>query len=132
MSRADYSDDFDGEELALWRGAVNSAINGKRGQAFLKEMLAALDALPEPNLIADALIQDGAVCAIGAVGKMRGVDMTKIDPEDYVTVANTFGIACALAREIAYMNDDAYLHATPEERFQKMRAWVVAEIKDRT
>jgi len=47
MSRSGYSDDCDDQwSLICWRGAVKSAIRGKRGQAFLKEMLAALDALP--------------------------------------------------------------------------------------
>src|SRR5262245_16738600 len=34
-----------------WRGAVHAAIFGKRGQAFLTELLAALDALPEKKLL---------------------------------------------------------------------------------
>lgn len=44
MSRSGYNDDCDGWALIRWRGAVNSAINGKRGQAFLRELVAALDA----------------------------------------------------------------------------------------
>lgn len=49
MSRSGYSDDydFDNWQLIRWRGAVNSAINGRRGQAFLKELLTAIEALPE-------------------------------------------------------------------------------------
>lgn len=35
MSRSGYSDDCYGWELICWRGAVNSAIKGKRGQSFL-------------------------------------------------------------------------------------------------
>jgi hypothetical protein len=46
MGRAGYSEDCDGWALIRWRGAVTSAIRGKRGQAFLREMLDALDALP--------------------------------------------------------------------------------------
>ena len=34
MSRSGYTDECDGWELVRWRGAVNSAIRGKRGQAF--------------------------------------------------------------------------------------------------
>ena len=49
MSRSGYSDDC--ENLGLWRGAVEKSIKGKRGQAFLKEMLVALDSLPEKKLI---------------------------------------------------------------------------------
>ena len=53
MSRSGYSDDCDNAwSLIRWRGAVASAIRGKRGQEFLYEMLHALAALPERKLIA--------------------------------------------------------------------------------
>ena len=111
MSRSGYSDDYDYDQWQgiMWRGAVASAIRGKRGQAFLKEMLAALDALEESRLVSDVL-QDpydtAAVCALGAVGKTRGLDMEKIYPEDRETVAGAFGIPNALASEIMFLNDD--------------------------
>ena len=50
MSRSDYSKDGDSQELALWRGAVRSAINGARGQAMLRELAPALDAMPKKTL----------------------------------------------------------------------------------
>src|ERR1043165_286590 len=110
MSRSGYSDDCDSQEarwtLIRWRGAVNSAIKGKRGQAFLREALAALDALPEKRLIAKDLAAHGEFCTLGAVGARRGIDMSEVDPEDYETVAPMFGISEALAREIVYLNDD--------------------------
>lgn len=161
MSRSGYCDDID-DVLAhgRWRGMVASAIRGKRGQAFLKEMLAAMDAMPIKRLIADDLeasdavscshwgmFETDSVCAIGAVGKARGVDMSKLDPEDYDTVAGTFGITSVLAQEIVFMNDEAHYWATddqgyfkkdasgknyritPEERFQKMRQWIESQIR---
>ncbi len=128
MSRSGYvEDDGDGDQWQLirWRGAVASAMRGKRGQAFLGEMLTALDALPEPKLVAMELEADGQVCAIGSVGRMRGVDMSKIDPEEYSQVASAFGINEKLAQEIMWMNDDAgSWKETPEERFARMRKWV--------
>jgi len=131
MSRSGYYDDCESWSLICYRGQVASAIRGKRGQLFLLEMLAALDALPEKKLVASELeAQDGAVCAIGAVGRRRGVDMGKIDPEDSATVAGTFGIADQLAREIVYMNDEVYYSETDEERFARMRRWVVSNIHD--
>lgn len=133
MSRSGYNDDIDDQlQFGRWRGAVESAIRGKRGQAFLKEMLAALDALPEKKLITGHLESDGAVCALGAVGKMRGLDMTGIDPHDSERVAGKFGIAYAMTCEIVFMNDEefnSYWCKTPEERFTKMREWVVRGIK---
>lgn len=146
MSRSGYTDDLDDQwEFIKWRGQVASAIRGKRGQAFLLEMWKAMQALPEHKLIANELETEGAVCAIGAVGKARGVDMSKLDPEDYERVAATFGIPHQLAQEIVYMNDEAFDYYgyeaegpnrygragvwmrrpyTPEERFEKMKAWI--------
>ena len=135
MSRSGYSEDCDNDWGAIcWRGAVASAIKGRRGQAFLKEMLCALDALPEHKLVAENLEADGAVCAIGAVGRGRGIDMSKIDPEDKESVAATFGVAPALAAEIAYINDEAacgYWRAeeTPEARFIRVRKWVESQVR---
>ncbi len=129
MSRSGYSDDC--EHLAMWRGQVASAIRGKRGQAFLREMLEALDALPEKRLIADNLIDSGGgVCAIGSVGLRRGVDMSTLDPQDQETIAHKFGIARQLAAEIAYENDEAGWNDTPEKRFERVRAWVIDQIKE--
>ncbi len=131
MSRSGYSEDYDGGEWSLirWRGAVTSAIRGARGQAFLREMREALDAMPEKRLVAWELEEKGEVCAIGAVGRRRGVDMSKIDPEDRETVAGTFGIADALACEIMWVNDEAGWHnETPEARFARVRKWVERQL----
>ena len=130
MSRSGYSDMDNNWDLICWRGAVASAIRGKRGQAFFKEMLSALDKIETRSLIADDLINEGEVCAIGAVGASRGVDMSKIDPEDHYAVAEAFGIPHALACEIMWMNDDYAYKETPETRFSRMRAWVQAQIKE--
>lgn len=130
MSRSGYWDDCDNDWYAImYRGAVKSAFCGKRGQLFLLEMLAALDALPVPMLIAGDLESDGAVCAIGAVGKARGIDMADLDPEDAETIASTFGIATAMAREIVYDNDEWSRHESPIARFVRMRAWVQSQIR---
>ena len=130
MSRSGYSDDLDNWATIKWRGAVSSAIRGRRGQAFLREMLAALDALEAKRLIANDLERDGEVCAIGAVGVRRGIDMSAIDPDDCEQrdlLGSMFGIASALAAEIMALNDERY-YATPEERFERVRAWVAAQI----
>lgn len=133
MSRSGYMDDWDGDDwqAALCLGRVARAMKGKRGQAFLKEMLAALDAMPEKQLITNELeTTEGAVCAIGSVGKARGVDMTKLDPEDPDGVAAAFGIAPSMAREIVYMNDEGGdYEETPEARFIRLRSWVARQIR---
>lgn len=140
MSRSGYVDDYGCDnqwDLIRWRGAVNSAITGARGQAFLREMLEALDALPRPRLIAKRL-DDGyqGVCGLGAVGWKRGVDMSRIeynddDHDSHVGgICATFGIPNALARELIWINDDAGYNDSDEERFNRVRRWLVWQIKD--
>lgn len=109
MSRSGYSDDYDDEgALGLWRGAVARAINGKRGQAALRELAAAMDAMPNKVLAAESLVtEDGQFCTLGVLGQMRGIDMHPIDPEDWDAVARVFNIAPAMVREIVYENDEA-------------------------
>lgn len=125
--RCGYSEDCENNwELIMWRGAVASAIRGKRGQAFLRELLTALDALPDKRLIAEELQQDGEVCAIGSVGLLRKIDMEALDPEDYTAIAEKFGISEALVREIEYVNDEySWYSLSPETRFAVVRRWVV-------
>ena len=132
MSRSGYSDDCDGFGLIRWRGAVAAAIRGTRGQEMLHGLASALDAMPEKRLITGALIQQGEVCALGALGLACGrvEDMQQVDPEDPEQVAGFFGIAEALAKEIQFVNDE-YYDPTPEARWQRMRAWVADCIAER-
>lgn len=143
MSRSGY-DDGDGDMWGLvrWRGAVASAIRGQRGQAFLLELLAALDAMPEKRLIAHSFAEQGAYCTLGVIGAARGVDMPKvapeygapgIDPEDSETIRRlareALGIPDAMAAEVMFLNDEGWYGETPEQRWKRMRAWVAEQIK---
>lgn len=108
MSRSGYVDD-DEDPLAAgrWRAAVKSAISGKRGQAALRETLAALDAMPEKELIGESLVTaDGEYCTLGVLGAARGLKIGDVDPEDWDAVAEMFGIAPAMVREIVFENDE--------------------------
>jgi hypothetical protein len=108
MSRSGYSEDCDGWALIRWRGAVTQAIRGKRGQAMLRELLTALDAMPDKRLVADSLVSpEGEFCTLGALGRLRGVNMESIDVEDRQAVARAFDVAEALAAEVMYLNDEA-------------------------
>ena len=74
---------------------------------MLRELVQALDALPEKRLAAGSLVTaEGEYCALGALGLARGMDMATIDPEDRESIAKSFGVAEALAAEIMYMNDE--------------------------
>lgn len=160
MSRHGYSDDGDDDPLALgrWRGAVASTIRGKQGQAFLREVLAALDAIPSKRLIREELrTVEGEFCTLGALGAVRGIDLESIDPEDYDAVAAAFGINAKLAQEIMWENDEIvggfeyvdvvicgpmrYLEQhnrrvrlpsnnVAERRWRHMREWVAKNIKN--
>ena len=167
MSRAGYNDDIeDPLELGRWRAQVASATRGKRGQRLLRDLLAALDAMPEKRLVTDVLevsavtdekhaqswvtlfndpsaadryrehyvkprpveYREGDVCALGSLGRVRGLDMSHLDPEDPEGVAAAFDIASPLAREIVYINDDCGYNETPEQRWARVRRWVESQI----
>ncbi len=130
MSRSGYTDDCD--NLELYRASVERALKGKRGQNFLREMLAAMDAMPDKALIARELVDaDGSCCALGTVFKARGIDTSAIDKYDGEAVGGALGIARAMAYEVEYMNDEGALgNETPTQRFQRMRAWIVRQMKE--
>ena len=125
MSRSEYTDDCDGWDLVCWRGAVTSAMEGKRGQKFLIELRDALDAMQVKELIAHELVKQGNFCALGVVGQKRGIALESIDPEDSRTVAEQFNIANAMAQEIVFVNDEAaWDDESPQQRWSRMRRWV--------
>lgn len=130
MSRSGYVDDSGDDPLAFgrYRQAVKNAIEGKRGQAFLRELAAAMDAMPEKVLIANELIdEDGSCCAIGVVCKARGLDVSQVDPDDPDQVGDLVGIARSMAAEIEFENDEDFgrnRDTTPERRWVYMRQWV--------
>ena len=133
MGRSGYSDDCDGWALIRWRGAVKSAIRGRRGQAFLRELAAAMDAMPEKILIAgDLKDEDGCLCTLGVVGQARGCDLAAVDVEDCEAVARMLAIPEALAAEVMFENDEDFAYGwraeTPEKRWSRMREWVRSQI----
>ena len=127
MSRSGYSYDLDNWSLIQWRGQVASSIRGKRGQKFLRDLLDALDAMPEKKLIRDELEDEcGGVCAIGALGKARNIDMSEVDPYDTERLGVIFNISRQLAAEVVNENDEWRL--VPEARWAHMREWVASHI----
>lgn len=131
MSRSGYSEDCYGWELIRWRGAVAAATKGKRGQKLLKDLAKALDEMPEKKLIAHELKnENGEVCALGALGVKRGLkSLETIDPTCTLRVANEFGVAEALIKEIVFENDEC-AWTNPEKRWQYMRKWVQEQIRN--
>ncbi len=159
MSRAGYSDDNDDIlELGRWRGQVTSAIRGKRGQAFLRRLIEALDAMEDKALYAvdgdDGLFAEYDVCKPCAMGALalhsRMEDPLNIDGTDHEHTAGKFNIAHQLMREVEFENDECgagayernpdwregmpnYLRwrwrsEAPEDRWRRMRDWCVRNL----
>lgn len=112
MSRSGYTDDND-DPLAhgRWRQAVKRSLQGKRGQALLRELVQALDAMPDKRLYPGSFATaEGEFCTLGVLGAKRGTKMD--DLLDFYGDCNTedvglrFGIAPAMAAEIMYLNDE--------------------------
>ncbi len=113
MSRSGYNEeDCDNWALIKWRGQVASATRGKRGQALLRELLAALEAMPEKKLYSGSFATaDGEFCTLGVLGAKRGTKMDDLGDAyagcDTDLVGERFGIARQLAAEIMFYNDEA-------------------------
>ena len=112
MSRSGYTDDNE-DPLALgrWRQAVKRSLEGKRGQALLRELIETLDAMEDKRLFPGSFATaDGEFCTLGVLGARRGTKMDDLgDDEDGCDtdiVGQRFGIAPAMAAEIMYMNDE--------------------------
>ena len=141
-----------------WQANVKRCIAGRHGQGFLWELYQALEALPERRLITGALEAHGAYCSLGAVAWARGLPIPEtlrgeVDEdleyelaEMYEGMGHMLGIKDMLAREIMWVNDeDDRLHyvegppqhryseptreETPEERWHRVRRWVVTRLK---
>lgn len=115
MSRSGYTDDTDDNDDPLahgrWRQAVKRSIEGRRGQALLRELIEALDAMEDKRLYPGSFATEvGEFCTLGALGARRGTKMDDLgdafDGCDTHTVGQRFGIAPAMAAEIMYLNDE--------------------------
>lgn len=135
MGRHEYAEDgsLDTWEFIRWRGRVASATRGRRGQRLLHELLDALDAMPEKRIITGDLVsEDGDCCTIGvALAARKGIEeASKWDAEgNNGALAAEFDVAECLVQEIEWMNDEGAYNETTESRWQRMRNWVVSQLK---
>jgi hypothetical protein len=140
MSRL-YEGDDDWEPWmdGQWAGALRSAIRGRRGQQFLRDLVNALDALPEPELSAGALEDEetGCCCAFGAVRRFRGAESVPLyfhPMEEDVTpdhLTEPFDVSRALAWEVVEANEGWCKSNSPEtrrQRFKEVRRWAVGAL----
>ena len=129
--RLNYSDEESFPGLFdLWQANIDRCLKGKKGQAALLEFREALLALPEKRLIADALYdEEGSVCAVGAYGAYKGVNLNDCDP-DYETdeAGFKFGLPRLVAWKLVELNDIEFDQCSPEERYTRMLNWVEGRI----
>lgn len=148
MSR--FSDDYDEDfanQAALYNANTERCLKGKRGQAFLKEMEAALLTLPQKKLINGAVCQEGQVCAIGALALKRKRDagdsiaaalywLEKEAPDEWQESDATadyaeehLDVLRRLAFRMAWVNDlKEPEEETPEQRYERVLKWVRSKI----
>jgi hypothetical protein len=150
-SRYEWHGDDDTIPVGLWLAGVRRSVQGKRGQAILVELEQALEALPQKRLTKGALAQledfdadvpkpTGDVCLVGAlalhreVKKGKSVDealMHLADLEDgypgadgTAEVGAAMGMSRSMAWHLGWVNDEMFMSASPEERYERVLAWV--------
>jgi hypothetical protein len=86
MSRVSYSEEesFPGQ-FELFHANLRRSVYGKRGQAALRDLEAALLSMPEKRLIAGHLAKDGEVCANGALVAYRRMQREKKAREEVLS-----------------------------------------------
>lgn len=135
MSRISYSDeeDYPGQ-FDLWQANCRRSLRGKQGQEELRALRDALLAMPDKRLIHGLLVdEEGAVCAVGAYAKHKGLDLQKFDPEDSTDeVGIEAGMPILVAWKVVEMNDMELDHLTPEQRYTKMLEWVERQLSPET
>lgn len=147
--RIGYSEDEDYPgQFELWQANCRRSLQGKAGQASLRELEQALLALPKKRLIANRLKDaDGEVCALGALAEYKGREIPVSDADDFSEWEDfgemeDFGVQLGVPRLVAWkvveLNDvvidgrydysksprGEYVPCIPEERYEKVLAWV--------
>lgn len=85
MSRVDWTDELGTPgQFALWAANCRRSLRGKAGQRALRELEAALLALPVKELAQRAVALDGQVCAVGAVLAARKANSDGITVEEAI------------------------------------------------
>lgn len=144
-------DCYDRDEILAFgrgRGQIASAIRGKRGQALLRLIRDALDAIPNKQLGSDSLRGDkGCYCAIGAAYWFSDKPLPYVDHPDYEdfeideliidSASAHLNAAEILIQEIMWNNDECVRLKRGEipamlrrRRWLWMRAWVDNRIKE--
>jgi len=118
------------------------SLQGRKGQAALRELEAALLALPEKRLIAEHLEDaNGDVCTIGALARFKGKitdEIKELGEYEMETVGERLGIPRMVAWKIVEITDiqlpGNFHHynspVSPEYRYEKVLAWVQSQLSN--
>lgn len=146
--------DEDGEYPAhWWQIDLQRALTSKRGQRILRDIEAALLAMPEHKLVEGYIVRydedehTGEVCAVGAYAAWQKVKQGSTWEDAFAELAEKWsgeqedewttrqlgkqiGLARTVAVELSFTNDErAYWKGTDEERWQTVLDWVRKQIK---
>ncbi len=124
MSRINYCDDEDQPgQFALWNANVYRSVRGKAGLASLRELEAALLALPRKRLVRHVVACDGDVCAVGAVLLMRKAK----------SLGSIEAAQVALEKEMGAAEDQAYIETDAigvDLGMPRLVAWKLVALND--
>lgn len=152
MSRFN-SDEYDPDfpnQGDLWEANWRRHKEGARGQKALRDLRDALVALPEKRLIEQRLADEsGCVCTVGALALHRRISQgesrdsvlsdlaAKIVPDERwgeidawtaeeltMEVGMASGLKRVMAVNLSYQNDLDEGSETPEQRYERVLAWV--------
>src|SRR3990167_8382977 len=158
MSRFTEYDDWDDNAqwaYIRWQGRCASVMRGRPAQRYFRELIEALDVMPVKRLIASDLCRvefnpDDSerfeVCAVGqmivhrrvAAGEDREAvlrSMATLEGEGSDETARQaqahLGMTYTLGWLIAEANDETFSESstTPEQRWERMRAWATEHIR---
>lgn len=137
------NEDFPGQ-WQLWEAALTRSVNGRRGQAALRDLRDALISLPDKRLIKRRLADEqGCVCTLGALALKRRVDagesrqvvlqslasLIQGDDDEWdagektLRVGEQIGLSMTMTIELASSNDDVVYRLgseTPEQRYNRV------------
>lgn len=156
MSRITYYDDLDALAYGRWARNTRQTFASKRGQQALREIEAALLALPAPRLISGHFFDAdpesetyGEACVLGAYAAYKGVSLDALDygmnnlpevtrwgvlrdeagaQEEAEWAEANLGMAYTLAWNLMDQNDEIFKKLTPEQRYTEMLAFVRSKI----
>lgn len=144
MSRIDGDYDINSTEALLaagrWERNSETTVKSKRGQQALREIEAALLALPTKRLAYETFhrVDDAGeleCCVLGALAHHKGVEAREdLNDPDYgfadeaaSWAVENLGLTFTLAWNLIYENDEALVF-TPEQRYERVLSWVQKRI----